>query len=107
MSLNFYLFGFKIVESDLCRCGKEKEDIDHIFQRCELLKNQITKMLKELKKFINSEPLYIIPILITMNTNTIDVISNFIYRNRDKHSVLRLRRISYFVFETFMSYFYN
>ena len=77
-SLNSDLFKYKIVNTDLCKCEKEKETVEHIFFVCELYELEKTKMIKKLNKAHIVGPYSILALLEEMKPNILEIISKFI-----------------------------
>ena len=77
-SLNSDLFRYKIVDSDLCKCGKVPDTVEHIFFVCELYNEQRILMLKRLQAAGLYGPYSILKLLSEIDLKKLDIISKFI-----------------------------
>ena len=77
-SLNNNLFRFKIVNNDLCKCGKEIDTVEHVFLQCDLYKSARNNMLRSLRKLQLYGPYSIINLLSNLNSNIVNILSEFI-----------------------------
>ena len=77
-SLNSSLFKHKIVDSDICKCDDSVDNVEHIFWECILYEKERKTMLKDIRKVIKVDPLSIINLLSTTETNMLNAICNFI-----------------------------
>ena len=80
--LNNSLFKYKIVNSDLCKCGKEADTADHIFWHCDLYTVERKIMIRKLNKLKLYGPFSIYSLVLNLNISVIEIISEFIFKSK-------------------------